>query len=391
MVGLSLALLLASIRPSWRIALIESHALQSHVGDTPKTKSFDARSTALAEGSRSILQACGVWAPLAEHLTPITQVHVSDRGHFAGSILNAADFQRESLGYVIENPDFGLALARALDSVQSIELIAPARVQSLMRRQDHWQVHVEGKVIETNLLILADGSASPLGQSLGIQYRIEDYGQTAIIANVEADRPHGGVAYERFTSHGPVALLPLSSVGRSGRYALIWTHPTAHIGPLLALDDKAFCQALQADFGYRAGRFCRVGSRQTYPLRLVLAQEQIRAGLVMMGNAAHFLHPVAGQGFNLALRDCRILSEVIADAKMPGDLALLQRYLDRQQQDQQTTVALGHGLVKLFSTADLPNTLLRSLGLLGLEAIGPAKQLFGQQAMGFSLAGNAGR
>ena len=395
MVGLTLALLLAKEsargRP-WRIALLESQPFKSNAAQGPGS-SFDARSTALAEGSRHIFERCQVWSHLADRLTVIKQVHVSDRGHFAGNLLDAKALGYEALGYVVENPQLGQALMSAVNICSSIDLKAPIRVDSLKKNTEGWRLELaaddQGTSLNCKLLVLADGAKSKLAQSLGISYHRAGYGQQAIIANVECDQAHRGIAYERFTDSGPIALLPLGLGQDSYRSALVWTRPQDETQAILELDDKQFCQRLQNEFGHRGGRFCRVSQRHVYQLELSTAKEQIRDGLVVVGNAAHFLHPVAGQGFNLALRDCQALVDTLAGIENPGDLATLQTYLQNQQQDQSTTIGLSHSLVKLFSTGALPSALLRSLGLLGLDAIAPAKSLFAHQAMGFPLARNA--
>ena len=391
MVGLTLALLLSrqvrTGKKPWRVALVESHPLGSPTSSTSLPASFDARSTALAEGSRAILTQCGVWPLLAEHLTAIEQVHVSDRGHFAGNLLRAEDLAYPALGYVAENPRLGRALLTVLKETRGISVLAPGQVAQTKRTDTGWQLQLTNESIQCQLLVLADGSVSSLGQRLGIPYRIERYNQRAVIANIECDRPHRGIAYERFTDQGPIALLPLGYSPASHLSALVWTRPD-HAEDVMGLTDLEFCRRLQLEFGHRAGRFCRVSQRFIYPLQLAVATEQVRAGLVLMGNAAHFLHPVAGQGFNLALRDCRALVDAVADAEDPGALPSLQTYLRRQQQDQYTTINLSHSLVKLFSSNALPSTLLRSLGLLSLDAIGPAKRQFAKQAMGFPPLGN---
>ena len=404
MVGIAQALLLANSRGSWRIALIESQSIKTGdnaVVDGPAARttpvarvnnSFDSRSTALAEGSKKILQDCGVWPGLQGQLTAIRQVHVSDRGHFGGSLLKAEDYQQDALGYVVENSYFGRALARALSERPNIEILAPAQVKQLTPQATGWSASVELGQIPTpvtcSLLILADGTASKLGKSIGIDYSVDSYGQGAVIANVETDRPHGGKAYERFTDQGPIALLPLGVSDSSCRNALVWTQPLDQVEQLMSLSDRDFCQQLQRDFGARAGHFVRVSQRHCYPLQLVVAKEQVRRGLVMMGNAAHFLHPVAGQGFNLALRDCQALAAVLAESgDDPGELPLLQRYLHAQSLDQCATIGLSHGLVKLFSSAALPSALLRGLGLLGMDVFPPGKRLFAQQAMGYPVVG----
>lgn len=241
------------------------------------------------------------------------------------------------------------------------------------------------QTIHTQLVIIADGADSPLRASLGIDVDIEKYHQTAIIANVALSNPHDGVAYERFTDEGPMALLPLG--GKDGcESALVWTQPEDQADAILALDDEAFMEQLQQRFGFRLGHFKSVGKRDAYPLQLMLAKEQVRSSLVVMGNAAHFLHPVAGQGFNLALRDCAALTTVLAKARRAqqplGALKVLQQYEQQQQLDQQATIQFSDKLTRLFSTAALPSAGLRALGFLGLETLPGAKQLLASQTMG---------
>ena len=386
MVGMTLALLLAKARPDWHVAIVDEKPIQSPASTN---KDFDARSTALAAGSRQILQACGVWSHLVQSLTPISQVHVSDRGHLAGTLLSADDYRCSALGYVVENPDFGSALLTSLADTSNISLMAPVAITQLCRHQLGWKVALEGRVLNCKLLVLADGSKSLLARSLGIEHITEDYGQSAIIANLELDGCHQGIAYERFTHRGPIALLPLAGA-RGRKCALIWTRPPDITESLMALDDEVFCRRLQSEFGYRPGLIRKVGTRQTFPLQLSVAREQIRTGLVLMGNAAHALHPVAGQGFNLALRDCQSLVEQITPADDPGSLTCLHKYHTARATDQTATLALSHTLVKLFSTAAAPYALVRALGLIGLDAINPAKRAFARQAMGYPLAGNIG-
>lgn len=393
MVGLSQALLLAKKNPAWRIALIENFPISNSA--QPKQKnSFDNRSTALAEGSRSILQACGVWESLSPQLTNISQVHVSDRGHFSGICINASEYAVDALGYVVENIYLGQSLIAQALSNSSIQIFAPAKVTKLKRHTKGWCVYIqnsqtntEENAIKTDLLILADGAQSSLAKSLGIEYRVESYGQNAIIANLECNKAHGGIAYERFTDQGPVALLPLGGSGNACRSALVWTRPQSDAESLLEANESDFLSQLQTAFGNRAGRFIRVSKRVAYPLQLAIATEQMRAGLVLMGNAAHFLHPVAGQGFNLALRDSAMLATVLNEfSKDVGSLSTLQTYWQRQQQDQNTTITLSDQLVKRFSTGNKFSALLRGLGLITMDAVGPAKTVFSQQAMGFPLA-----
>ncbi|MEX1033342.1 MAG: 2-octaprenyl-6-methoxyphenyl hydroxylase [Cellvibrionaceae bacterium] len=386
MVGISLAVLLAKENPDLRITLLESFPFNP----SDYHSSFDARSTALSAGSREILERCGLWLPLSEHLTRIRQVHVSDKGHFGGSVLDAREYGLDAVGYVVENPWLGKVLAGRLEAFQRIRCLAPASVSKAQATARGYCLTVErkGQVQEFNcqLLVLADGVNSQLRGQLGIALDQQDYDQSAIIANIIADRPHAGVAYERFTADGPIALLPLGESDQSHTMALIWTLPTDRAEALGHCSDGEFLQGLQDYFGYRQGVFQKVGVRHLYPLQLSLAKEQVRRSLVLMGNAAHSLHPVAGQGFNLALRDCLALSEALGVARGAGlglhDPCLLHAYIQKQAADQRATIQLSDGFVRWFSNSDSAKSLLRNLGLLALDALPPAKRLLAWQTMG---------
>lgn len=395
MVGLSLAILLAQQNPAWRIVLIENHSLPT--GNQPLFQpSFDGRSTALAAGTVNIFQQAGIWDSLQQHLTAINTVHVSDRGHFGGAEMSAASHGLPAVGYVVENAWLGRVLLDTARGFDNIHWRAPARVEQALPRQTGYELtltsdketgnkETEGGRLSTELLLLADGAGSPVSQQLGIGRETKHYGQAALVTNIECSQPHLGRAFERFTSGGPIALLPLGESDESRQMALVWTLPEDRADDMLALDDRDFLQQLQQAFGHRQGQFQRAASRSVYPLSLVTANEQIRRNLVLMGNAAHFLHPVAGQGFNLALRDCRALAQTLA-GKQPdqpiGDLALLQGYLEYQQQDQDITIALGDQFINWFSSDRLAKSVLRNLGLLALDMLPMAAQTLSKKTMG---------
>lgn len=389
MVGTSLASLLAASQPQLRIALIEAQPF-AQADEIHFQTSFDARSTALSYGTAKILRELGLWELLQQHITPIAQVHVSDRGHFLGGVIDAKENNLDAVGYVVENAWLGKVLLGHVQTKSNIQCFASAAVTSLTPQQDCAQLSIKTDaqefLIKTTLAIIADGGDSPLRTALGIGTQVRAYGQTAIITNVEFSEPHHGVAYERFTADGPVALLPLGESNSAQQSALVWTLPAAQADEILLLSDADFLAQLQAQFGFRVGRFNRVAKRFAYPLQLVLAEEQIRSHLVLVGNAAHFLHPVAGQGFNLALRDCvclvETLREAISENKSPGDLAVLQTYLHRQSLDQQITIEFSDKLVRLFSNDQLPLIAMRHLGLLSLESIPLIKNQFIAQTMG---------
>ncbi|TQV69700.1 2-octaprenyl-6-methoxyphenyl hydroxylase [Exilibacterium tricleocarpae] len=389
MVGATLALLLAAERHDWRVTLIE--ALPLAAPQQPHYQpSFDARSTAIAAGSAAVLEGLGVWSILAQHATPIRQVHVSDRGHLGGTLIDSGEHGLEALGYVVENAWLGSVLLQRLGQQDNIRCLAPATVEALRfdRRGAVLDLRGDGEPqrLRCRLAVVADGAQSPLRSALGIDVTVTDYHQSAVIANVAFEQPHAGVAYERFTERGPLAILPLQGPRDCGRGALVWTRPSARAEEIMALDEREFLQRLQSCFGFRLGRFTRAGQRHAYPLQLITAAEQVRSALAVMGNAAHFLHPVAGQGFNLALRDCAALAETLSEAQGrgqgPGELSVLQTYVERQARDQLLTTGFSDTITRLFSTSRLPAAVLRNLGFFGLDLLPPAKAWLEQQTMG---------
>lgn len=389
MVGTSLANMLAVSQPQLRIALLEAQPF-ARADELHYQPSFDARSTALSYGTVKILRELGLWEKLQQHITPIAQVHISDRGHFLGGIIDAQTNNLDAVGYVVENAWLGQVLLTRLQSQKSIHCFASAKVLQLIPQENSARLRVQADAqeffIDASLAVVADGGDSAVRNSLGIATQIRGYGQTAIITNVEFSESHQGVAFERFTDQGPIALLPLGESARAQQSALVWTLPADQADAILVASDAEFLACLQTRFGFRVGKFTRVAKRFAYPLQLVLAEEQIRSHLVLLGNAAHFLHPVAGQGFNLALRDCACLVETlrnaIAKGQAPGDLSVLQAYLERQALDQQLTIEFSDKLVRLFSNDHLPLIALRHLGLLSLESLPLLKDQFIAQTMG---------
>lgn len=392
MVGASLALLLSSLNRDWRIRVIEAVALDA--AGEPSQPSFDARSTALSHSTREIFEWLGLWPELQTGLAAIRHVHVSDRGHMGTTRLSAEEQRLPALGYVVENRWLGQVLMAAVQNNDGIEWLAPARVVGVRPLRDGVSLTVdagEQQQFSCGLLVVADGAQSRTRELLGIGASNKDYGQVAVIANISLDRDHEGVAFERFTDLGPMALLPLQPLDGEHRSALIWTLPPERAAEMLAADDAAFLAELQQRFGYRLGHFQRVGSRHSYPIRLITSDEQVRHHVVVTGNAAHSLHPVAGQGFNLALRDLAVLAEVLGEAAENGedigDLAVLQRYLQRQQADQQQTILLSDLLPRVFGLDSSPVALARNIGLLALDAVPLLRHRFARLGMGLETRG----
>jgi len=347
---------------------------------------YDERSIALAQGSQCIFSALGLWQSLQDEVCPIHTIHVSDRGHFGFTRLRREQQGVPALGYVATARVLGKTLLDQLDRLPNVQTLAPAQLID-------FQVHADGvstrlmqkdQTLECSarLLVAADGAQSSVRDQLGIHSTRRDYGQTAVIANVTAERGHENVAYERFTDTGPLALLPMTGQ----RCALVWTVRSDQCDDIMSLDDAQFLSRLQERFGYRLGRFVKVGQRYAYPLQLLQSKESIRPRMALIGNAAHTLHPVAGQGFNLGLRDVAALAEVIMDARRKGldigDNTVLARYAEWRQTDQRRVVAFTDGMIRLFGHSLPPVTWLRDAGMLALDICPPAKRWFGRLTMG---------
>jgi 2-octaprenyl-6-methoxyphenol hydroxylase len=376
LVGASLALALQAGAKArgWKIVLIEPFA----PGDTYQP-SYDARSSALSFGARQIYERLGLWQQISRRAEPILQIQVSDKGRFGAARLSSMQEGVPALGYVVENAWLGQCLWQGLDK-DVISWRVPAEVKQMRALHDGYRLTLNDETqLDCDLAVLADGGRSSLREQLGIGVRTTPYDQSALIANITPGEAHCGQAFERFTDEGPMALLPLPD----NRCALVWTRKPEEIKRLMALDDRSFLTELQGVFGYRLGALKQVGVRHTYPLSLIEAEEQVRSNLVVLGNAAHSLHPIAGQGFNLSLRDAASLAEaLLASDAMPGDLPTLQAYRDRQYLDQKLTVGFSDQVTRLFGSQQPAITAGRNIGLLGLDLLPSAKGWFARQAMG---------
>ncbi|MBV5275621.1 MAG: 2-octaprenyl-6-methoxyphenyl hydroxylase [Lamprocystis purpurea] len=383
LIGGSLACALADT--GLRVAVIEAVA-----ADAAVQPSYDERVIALSLGSRRILGAMGLWDGIAPEAEPILRVHIAERGGCGTTRLDHAELGVEALGYVASARAMGAAIRAVLAAAPQVEWLCPARVTSQRLHADRVDLEVqcggETRRLSTRLLVAADGGDSLIRRDQGIAVEERAYEQQAVITTVTPDRPRTGWAFERFTDTGPLALLPMTG----GRYSVVWTCRDTETAALLGLSDADFLARLQGRFGFRLGRLGQAAPRRAYPLKLLLTRETIRPRLVLIGNAAHTLHPVAGQGFNLGLRDVAALAEVLAPIGEPtgepgfdpGAATVLEAYRAWRGRDQQRTATLTDTLARLFVNPWLPLRLGRNLGLLGLDLLPPARRAVARHFMG---------
>jgi 2-octaprenyl-6-methoxyphenol hydroxylase len=381
MVGASLACALEQL--PLRVAVIEPHPF-----DSDAQPSFDLRTTALSRSSQRILSGLGIWPQVRDAAAPIRRIHVSEQGRFGTAVIDANEQRVESLGYVLENRQLGRELWRRMRAAKDMSLFSPAQADDVQVEDDTiWLDVIEGEArrrLQARLLVVADGARSQLREALGIRARQRPYHQTAIVGTVQfGQRGDGETAYERFTPDGPMAILPAGA----DRYVFVLTRHSDRADAVVNLPDDQFINLLQRTFGYRLGRVLRVGQRAAYPLSLTAAEQLTVPRAVIIGNAAHGLHPVAGQGYNLGLRDAASLAECLADALRDGemdtgDAEILQRFADWRRRDQENVVAFTDGLVRLFDLKQPGFGLARGLGLAAFDLLPGAKRMLARQTMG---------
>ncbi|RKG33374.1 2-octaprenyl-6-methoxyphenyl hydroxylase [Acinetobacter guerrae] len=388
MVGLSLALMLA--KQNIAVQLLEAIRYPNYEDDqlAPYHSSFDARNTALSRRSVMIYQQLGLWDALQQHATPILQVHITEQGSFGKARLVAEQEKVESFGQVIENAWLGRVLLTQVRQQSLIELIDGVEVTSLEQDQQQVTIHAqrdqETLELQTQLLIAADGRDSFCRQAIGVGVDVHDYDQVAIVTAVQTSKPHNQVGFERFSALGPLALLPLPG---EYRRSVVWPVKKGTEAEWLGEEnDQHFLNALQQTYGDRAGKFEKTGKRFSYPLSQVLAHKQAVGRVVLMGNAAHTIHPVAGQGFNLCLRDAdvlvRFITQNLTQSDDIGQPENLLAYEQSRLKDQQRVIKFCDSVVRGFSHQNPVLKLLRNTGLVAFDVIPGIKPLVANYAMG---------
>lgn len=388
MVGLSLALMLAKTGIAVKLLEAIQYPDYDDINLAPYHSSFDARNSALSRRSVQIYQELGLWDALQEHATPILEVNITEQGSFGKARLIAEQEKVESFGQVIENAWLGRVLLTQVKKEPLIELIDGVQVTSLIQDKDFAYIEAQrGETalkLQSKLVIAADGRDSFCRKALGIGASVHDYNQVAIVTTVQTSKPHQHVGFERFSPLGPLALLPLPG---EYRRSVVWPVPKGTEHEWLGDEnDQHFLHALQQTYGDRAGKFQKTGKRFSFPLSQVLAEKQAVGRVVLMGNAAHTIHPVAGQGFNLCMRDAYVLNRYLAEQLEQGadlgDAQMLQDYEKSRLKDQQRVIKFCDSVVRGFSNQNPFLKLIRNTGLVAFENIPGIKPLVANYAMG---------
>ncbi len=376
--GASLAIALAPL--AYDIKVIEAVAFKA--ADQP---SYDDRTLALSHSSCRILAAIGLWDRLEAEATAIRKIFVSELARPGRVILDAAEMGLTEFGHVVEARRFGAVVTAQLEKTENIEVICPVSVTSIEPGEDKTTLQLssdkEQTKLHARLVVAADGANSFIRNHLQIPTETRDYGQTAVICNITPEKAHAGQAFECLTQSGPFAVLPHTG----NRCGLVWSVASARATELLELDEATFLSRAEKRFGDHLGAFLKAGRRTAYPLKLVHSKEDVRQRLVILGNAAHAIHPVGAQGFNLALRDVAVLAEILADDENrdPGEDGLLNQYSAWREQDQGETIATSDRLTRLFAHPSMLAAGLRTTALIAHALLPSLRRKSAIQAMGY--------
>jgi len=379
MVGLAFAVALKD--SGLRVVVIERSE-----GGVVESLGMDCRVSAIVLGNQKILEGLGAWQYLAEFAQPMQSMKIWDDQHAGGIRFDAEEIGAEALGYLVENSRLQAALKRVLLRSEHVELLSPATISAVEWLSDRVCVTLtDGHQLSAPLIVGADGARSWLREQADVGVYARDYQQKGIVANVRPMLPHHGVAFQRFTPSGPLAVLPMAQ----GLCSIVWSQFNAEAEQLMALDDVGFLEALNMTFGPVLGRIEAVGQRAAFPLKAQLAMHTVRPRLALIGDAAHTVHPLAGLGVNLGLRDAMVLAQEIVDARRfgedCGDLSVLNRYMKLRMPDVLTVMGSMEGFHRLF-TSPLPSLpLLRSLGMKAVGNAGVLKYLLMKNSAGLNL------
>lgn len=396
-VGCAAALALSNAT-SYSIAVIEAFETEAKAENNEKVKkgesakttimhpSFDARVVALAKESFKQLNQFGIGLnEQAVDCCPIKHIHVSDRGHLGQVQLQQSNNQdtEDDLGYVVSLAELGQQMLAQLKHT-NVDYLCPEKITSLVRSQDKTDLQLSNKTISAKLVLIAEGGQSPSREMFGLSASVEEYAQSAIIANVITQLPHNHSAFERFTSQGPIALLPMQT-DAGNQMSLVWTIDQDKTDDVMALGEAEFLNKLQQLFGDKLGRFQAASTRYAYPLSLMQVKQFAAHRVICLGNAAQSLHPIAGQGFNLGIRDIKGLLDILVGKGKeadPGEFSVINAYKKVRTQDKESVIAATDALVRVFSNQYLPFTIARNLSLIALNHNSALKNSLASFAMG---------
>ena len=384
MIGSALAICLRN--SNLKIAVVESREV-----NVQSARSFDDRNLVLSLASQRILHSMQLWQTLVSYATPINKIHVSEQDRYGAVNLTADDFNANALAFAIKARDLAQTMHEKLGSMDNVELFCPATVTAITQHTSHDDVYItyqnHSQVISASLVVLADGTNSFCRQLLGFECQQKQYHQQAIVSNVVTELPLNNTAYERFSSQGPMALLPTTNQTEAG---LVFCVNQSELDYYLGLSDEEFLCHLTERFSRRLGRFLKVGTRSHYPLSLLTVETPYKGRSLLMGNAAHTIHPNAAQGFNLGLRDVACLSELLTESVNDkfdiGSPSLLQRYEKQRLDDQTRIIRFTDGLAEIFYNDDVFKKIIRGKAMALLETLPPLKRSLMVRAMG--LYGN---
>lgn len=390
MAGSTLALALnAKTDGKMKIALLEKQLTEKQPTPQHPQSGFDARCIALSDGSCqkfaqiALPNGQNLWQKIQPISTAIEQIHVSDKGHSGIVEFCAKEFHLSCLGAVVELRDVGQILLQAIEKADNIDYLCPIEIRRIERTAENVKISLKNdRTLTAPLLIGADGAKSQVASAVNIpQEIVQEYGQTAVITNVQIQQQHQNRAFERFTEEGPLALLPM----KNNLMSLVWC--VKNPDKLMSLDEAAFLTRLQQRFGWRLGKLQRCGQRFAYPLSLSRAAQHVQPRIALIGNAAQTLHPIAGQGFNLGIRDVMNLADILAAAYLQhkdlGDYTLLRQYENIRQADQNKMIQLTDGLLGIFTNNLLPLQIGRNFGLMALAQSSTLRQYFAKPTLGW--------
>jgi len=387
LVGASLACALAPL--GLKVCLLEAVAPKASA-----QPSYDDRTLALSASSCRILQGLDLWPGLQIHATAIHEIHVREMHQPFHVLLSPSELGLESFGNVVEARAFGAVVMQRLGELPNFHLQCPAEVTGLRTDSDCVQLSYRcgetARTLQARLVVGADGAESLVRTAMEVEVERHDYGQTAIICNVTPEHLHRGQAFEVFTASGPFALLP----HRDGRCGLVWSVASEQAAELMALEDSEFLRLAESRFGDSLGSWLKIGNRSSYPLKLVRSRTDWQSRTLLLGNAAHAIHPIGAQGFNLGLRDVAVLAEILADAQSQssgqvekgfdcGDENLLRNYSAWRRDDQAETIAYTDGLARLYANSGSLAVLVRRAGLLAHQFSPTLRRRLAIKAMGY--------